>query len=195
MVFPRFVTVLASLGYAYAQTTGSAISGNTVQLFIDNMDPNAGWAASVQNACSGSTTYVLSCTSAPMNNACSPQTATITEGSDFFIVTTPAIYSETSATVTETCKLNTDEKSASCMATIVAGGYGSNITTTVNYNLTGNAYYQYGVQVTAGADHTKNGGACLAHVSGASTQYGQSLTGVIVGGAAILAGVVGIMAL
>lgn len=81
------------------------------------------------------------------------------------------------------------------MATIVAGGYGSNITTTVNYNLTGNAYYQYGVQVTAGADHTKNGGACLAHVSSASTQYGQSLAGVIMGGAAILAGVAGIMAL
>ena len=74
MVPSGLITVLASLGYAYAQTTtDSAISGNTVQLFIDNLDPNAGWAASVQNACNGSTTYVLSCTSAPMNNACSPQ--------------------------------------------------------------------------------------------------------------------------
>ena len=95
----------------------------------------------------------------------------------------------------ESCHLNTAEKSASCDAIIIAGGYGSNITTSVSYNLTGNAYYQYGVQVTAGADHTKGGGACLAHVSGASTQYGQSLTGVIMGGAAIMAGVVGILAL
>jgi len=51
---------LVLVGYAVA-----ASAADSVQLFIDNMDPNAQWAASVANACNGSTTYVVSQTSAP----------------------------------------------------------------------------------------------------------------------------------
>lgn len=68
MLLLRLLAAFAAFRHVSAQT-----QTNAVQLFIHNMDPEAQWAASIQNACSGSTTYVISCTSAPMNNACSPQ--------------------------------------------------------------------------------------------------------------------------
>lgn len=68
MLLLRLLGAFAAFNHVSAQT-----QTNAVQLFIHNMDPEAQWAASIQNACSGSTTYVISCTSAPMNNACSPQ--------------------------------------------------------------------------------------------------------------------------
>ncbi|EME44602.1 hypothetical protein DOTSEDRAFT_72154 [Dothistroma septosporum NZE10] len=198
MLFVRATVVLATMAHVYAQTTtSSSKAGKEAQLFIHNMDPDAQWAASIQNACQGSTTYVISCTSAPMQNACSPETATITEGSDFYIVTTPAIYSETSATYTESCTLDPENSSALCTATILAGQFGQDIATTISYNLTGTNYYQYDVQITAGADHTANGGACLAHVKGAahSSRLGGGLQGIAVGGAVLLAGLSVILAL
>lgn len=60
--------MIAFFNAVVTQTTSS-----NVELFIHNMDPGAAWAASIQNACNGSTTYVVSCTSAPLNNACSPE--------------------------------------------------------------------------------------------------------------------------
>ncbi|UJO24495.1 uncharacterized protein CLAFUR5_13827 [Fulvia fulva] len=192
------VLCLATLACGLAQTTTglSHKAGKEAQLFIHNMDPNAQWAASIQNACHGSTTYVLSCTSAA-NDACSPQTATITEGTDFYMVTTPAIYSETSATYTESCTLDPEKSSALCTATIVAGQFGHDIAITISYNLTGTNYYQYDVQVTAGADHTANGGACLAHVKGAahSPRLGGGLQDIAIVGAVLLAGLSILLAL
>ena len=76
MIFFHVVAVVAALAFTNAQTTTSSPkAGKEAQLFIHNMDPNAQWAASIQNACQGSTTYVLSCTSAA-NDACSPQVST-----------------------------------------------------------------------------------------------------------------------
>ncbi|SMR60805.1 unnamed protein product [Zymoseptoria tritici ST99CH_1E4] len=160
-------TLLTLIGHAFAQTTSFS---DNARLFIQNIDPNAGWAASIQNACNGSTIYVISCTSAPINNECSPRTATITEGTDFYIATTPAIYSETSATITQSCALDKAALSASCVAEIAAGGYGNDIRSTVSYNLTENDYYQYDVKVTKGAERTAGGGACVKE-SGASQRH------------------------
>ncbi|CZT20372.1 uncharacterized protein RCC_06232 [Ramularia collo-cygni] len=186
----RLWNAFALIGCALAQT-----SRNHVQLFIHNMDPAAAWAASIQNACNGSTTYVVSCTSAPLNN-CSPQTATITEGPDFYIATTAAIYSETSATMTESCALNSAATSASCVATIALNGFGQANAKTISYNLTGTDYYQYAVQVTKGASRTAGEGSCLAQVSRAS---GSSMDGgsrsVLVLGVGLMLGVVGVLAL
>ncbi|KJX93366.1 hypothetical protein TI39_contig4329g00003 [Zymoseptoria brevis] len=168
---PAAITPLLILvGHAFAQTTSSS---ENARLFIQNIDPNAGWAASIQNACNGSTTYVISCTSAPINNECSPRTATMTEGNDFYIATTPAIYSETSATITQSCALDKAALSASCVAEIAAGGYGNDIRSTVSYNLTGNDYYQYDVKVTKGAERTAGGGACVKE-SGALQSQGKT---------------------
>ena len=121
----------------------------------------------------------------------------MTEGSDFYIVTTPAIYSETSATYTESCTLDVENSSALCTATIVAGQFGHDIATTISYNLTGTDYYQYDVQITAGADHTAKGGACLSHVKGAahSSRLSGGLHGVAVVGTVLLAGLSVILAL
>ncbi|USW58833.1 hypothetical protein Slin15195_G121520 [Septoria linicola] len=173
---------------------GAAIvaSGGSVQLFIDNMDPNAQWAASIQNACDGSTTYVVSMTSAP--NGGSGQKATITEGNDFYQVTSAAIYSETSAIMHESCALNTADSSASCVVTVVDNNYGTNaISKTISYNLTGTAYYQYGVEITAGAKHTADGGACLAKVSGANARPASGISGVFMAGSLLIAGVIGVL--
>lgn len=51
--------------------SAAAASTSTIGLFIDNMDPQAQWAASVINACNSSTTYAVVCTSAPSNTGCS----------------------------------------------------------------------------------------------------------------------------
>ncbi|CAK4027633.1 Hypothetical predicted protein [Lecanosticta acicola] len=190
MFASRLLGAFAAFSYAHA-----AASADGAQLFIHNMDPNAEWAASIQNACSGTTTYVVSCTGSP-NGACYPATATITEAPNVYIVTTPAIYSETSATFTETCSLNTASSSADCTATIVAGQYGHDIATTISYNLTGTDYYQYDVAVTGGAKHTANGGSCLAASSGAtSARLGSGTQSVVVIGTAMLAGLLAVLAL
>lgn len=57
---------------AQAATATSNPTGEEIQLFIDNPNPDAHWAASILNDCNGTTTYVLSCTSAP-NNGCGPK--------------------------------------------------------------------------------------------------------------------------
>lgn len=84
----------------------------------------------------------------------------MTYGSDFYLVTTPAIFSETSATVTESCHLDTLRVSAQCEATIIASQYGNSIATTTAYNLTGLDYHVYDVLLTAGAAKTLGDGVC-----------------------------------
>jgi len=65
-----FRTVLLAACLLAAQVA-TAAQTTTTTLFIDNMDPNAQWAASVVEACSSTTTYAIVCTSAPLNNGCS----------------------------------------------------------------------------------------------------------------------------
>ncbi|KAF2206224.1 hypothetical protein CERZMDRAFT_53642 [Cercospora zeae-maydis SCOH1-5] len=164
----------------------------SVPLFIDNMNPNAQWAASIQNACNGSTTYVVSMTSAPFGNA--GQVATITEGKDFFQVTSAAIYSETSATMHESCALDPAKASASCIVTVVDDNYGPTpLSKTISYNLTGTAYYVYGVAITAGVKHTASGGACLAKVNGAGSHSTSGSADVIILGSLLAIGVTGLL--
>ncbi|KXS95174.1 hypothetical protein AC578_11154 [Pseudocercospora eumusae] len=173
--------------------TSALAASDSVELFIDNMNPDVQWAASIQNACEGSTTYVISCTSAAMG--CGGETATITEGSDFYMATTAAIYSETSAIVTESCRLNNVESSASCIETIVAGQYGNDISKTVSFNLTGTDYYRYQVAITGGTKHTSSGGACLASVSAAQSNLHLWFPDIFILGAVLLLGFGGVMIL
>ncbi|KAM3420409.1 hypothetical protein BST61_g3683 [Cercospora zeina] len=161
-----------------SRVVAAEADADSVPLFIDNMNPNAQWAASIQNACNGSTTYVVSMTSAPFGNA--GQVATITEGEDFFQVTSAAIYSETSATMHESCALDAAKSSASCIVTVVDDNYGPTpLSKTISYNLTGTAYYEYRVQITAGAKHTEAGGACLAKVNAAPSHLLSDSSGAI----------------
>ena len=87
---------------------------------------------------------------------------TITEGPSFYAATTPAIFSETSATITESCSLDTSATSAVCVQTVSAGGYGQNIATTISFDLSSQYYHQYQVAITAGAHKLANGGTCKA---------------------------------
>lgn len=92
---------------------------------------------------------------------------TITEGPSVYIATTPAVYSETSVTITESCNLDSSASSAACTQTIVADGYGQSVATTTSFNLTGQYFYQYNVAATAGVKKLDNSGTCDA--SGSSS--------------------------
>jgi len=96
------------------------------------------------------------------------QAVTITEGPSMYAATTPAIFSETSGTVTESCSLDAGASSAACVQTMVASGYGQNIVTTTAFNLTGQYFYQYQVAITAGANKLAGGGSCKAGNHGKS---------------------------
>ncbi|KAK5125085.1 hypothetical protein LTR08_005447 [Meristemomyces frigidus] len=182
MLSKALLAAALATGYTAAQTS-------TVQLFIDNMDPNAQWGASVIEACNSSTTYAIVCTSAPLNGACSSGASaiTITEGPSVYIATTQAIVSETSATVTESCALDSAALSAACVQTIVADGYGQHNAITSSYNLTGQYYYQYNVAATAGVKKLDNGGTCKAAGSSSSGAAGASIQGALAMGAVVLA--------
>lgn len=144
-----------------------AATTTTQDLFIDNMDPNAMWAASVIEVCNSSTTYAVACTSAPFNPACSQGATpiTMTQGPSVFAVTTPAIYSETSVTIVETCALDSSASSASCVQTIEGAGYGQSNVMTKAFNLTGQYYRHYQVAITAGADKLGGSGTCSANAA------------------------------
>ncbi|GIZ44052.1 hypothetical protein CKM354_000726100 [Cercospora kikuchii] len=186
MLRPVVCLMLALASYV---ATAESDSGS-VPLFIDNMNPNAQWAASIENACDGSTTYVVSMTSAPFGNA--GQVATITEGSDFFRVTSAAIYSETSATMHESCALDTAKSSASCIVTVVDDNYGPTpLSKTISYNLTGTGYYQYDVQITGGAKRTANGGTC--QTSAAQSSFTSSPSAVVLFGSFLAMCVIGLL--
>ena len=57
--------------YLTGLLAAGAAAQSTLQLFIDNLDPNTHWAASVIENCNGTTTYAAVCTSAAFNDACS----------------------------------------------------------------------------------------------------------------------------
>ena len=112
---------------------------------------------------------------------------TITEGPSFYVATTPAIFSETSATITESCSLDTAATSAACMQTVSAGGYGQDIATTTSFDLAGQYYHQYQVAVTAGVHKLANGGDCKA-VKKSAAPVGASVS-VVAMGVTLLMGV------
>lgn len=185
-VFSLFPLLLPTL----ASTTPTQIP-----LFIDNNNPAIAWAAQIQNACNSSTTYLITCTSAP-NNGCNPQTATLTAGPSFFIITTPAIYSETSATITESCSLDYVKETAECVQTVMAEVYNDAIATTVRKNVTGTAFGNlvYDVEVTKGAGKTEGGGSCSVHASGGEKIRG-GMQGVLGLGVVVMVGVSGVLLL
>lgn len=144
------------------------------------------------------------------------QKATITEGPNFYQATTPglapsvicylihelctnatpAVYSETSATMHESCAINAAESSALCVVTVVAANYntGDAISKTISYNLTGTGYYQYDVKITAGASHTANGGSCVAKSNTANSSISaRGSREVLLTAFVILAGVGGVL--
>ncbi|KAI7543703.1 hypothetical protein KC331_g7245 [Hortaea werneckii] len=159
--------------YLTGLLAAGAAAQSTLQLFIDNLDPNTHWAASVIENCNGTTTYAAVCTSAAFNDACSAdaQPITITEGPSVFKATTEAIYSETSATITESCDLHTAESSAQCYQTIAESNYGRDNLKTISFNLTGTAYYEYDVEATAGVNKLGDEGSCST--SGAGSTVGM----------------------
>ncbi|KAK4550532.1 hypothetical protein LTR36_000111 [Oleoguttula mirabilis] len=173
--------VAAWAGYASAQTS-------TIQLFIDNEDPSAQWGASVIEACNGSTTYAIVCTSAPLNDACSSGASaiTITEGPSVYIVTTEAVFSETSATITESCSFDNAASSAACVQTIFADGYGQNVATTTSFNLTGQYYHRYAVEATAGVKKLDGTGSCSGSGSSSSSASNIGLQGTLAMAAVIV---------
>lgn len=100
--------------------------------------------------------------------------------------------------MTESCSLNKAALSASCVATIAANMFGQANAKTISYNLTGNDYYQYAVQVTKGASRTADAGSCLAEdkINGASGISSVGSTGsVLMLGIALSAGVIGVLTL
>lgn len=97
--------------------------------------------------------------------------------------------------MTESCSLNSAALSASCVATIAANMFGQANAKTISYNLTGNDYYQYAVQVTKGASRTADGGSCLAETSGAPGTSTGRAGSVVMLGIALALGMVGILIL
>lgn len=97
--------------------------------------------------------------------------------------------------VTESCRLDSAASSASCIETIVAGQYGNDISKTVSFNLTGTNYYRYQVAITEGAKHTSSGGACLAHVSAARSNFDFWFPDILILGGLLLLGFGGVMIL
>lgn len=106
------------------------------------------------------------------------QPITVTEGPSIYIATTEAIYSETSATITETCTLDSARTSASCVQTIAESNYGQGVARTTSFNLTGSDYHQYDVEATAGSAKLDDDGVC-------STSGAVGISGMLgLGGAA-----------
>ena len=103
-----------------------------------------------------------------------------------YMATTEAVYSETSATITESCSLDSAASSAACVQTIGENNYGQNIASTTSFNLTAQYYYTYAVGVTAGVKKLGGDGSCSAKgsSSGATT---VGLQGTLVKGAVLLA--------
>jgi len=103
-----------------------------------------------------------------------------------FAITTEALFSETSATITESCSIDPSATVALCTQTIQASGYGQANAVTTAFNLTGNNYHQYQVAITAGTKKLSGSDQCKAVQGGAASTTPSS---VLMIGAGLLAGV------
>ncbi|KFY34845.1 hypothetical protein V494_06424 [Pseudogymnoascus sp. VKM F-4513 (FW-928)] len=142
--------------------------GNTENLFLslyfnDNNDTEV--AASIVTACVDRTVYAVRCTSPPSSHQCRPgaPATTVTIGSDYFAYAN-TYYSKTLGTdytvyAAETCALD-GTTAATCTATIGQEvkeiDYKTSVITVNTIPSPTATYFRFDVEITAGAENTKN---------------------------------------
>ncbi|KAH7411394.1 hypothetical protein BKA64DRAFT_380420 [Cadophora sp. MPI-SDFR-AT-0126] len=150
---------------------------DTINMFIDSMDEDWEYAASIVEACADQTILELRCTSGGSfvgTETCGPNAvpATLTMGTATYhfssAVTTSTLGSQVSATAIEACQL-AGTTAATCTATIGGEVDGKKTTTSATSTLSGFNYYRYDVAITGGAEKTASATATCAPGKNAGT--------------------------
>ncbi|KAH6722818.1 hypothetical protein BKA61DRAFT_648098 [Leptodontidium sp. MPI-SDFR-AT-0119] len=131
---------------------------NTVNMFIDSLDQDWEYAASIIEACNGQTVMALQCTSGDSfagSQTCGPNavTATVTVASTTYhfssAVTTSTLGKKVSATAIEACSLD-GTTAAVCSVTLGGEVDGTKTTTSTVTTAAGSSYYRFDVAITGG---------------------------------------------
>ncbi|KAG4416092.1 hypothetical protein IFR04_010795 [Cadophora malorum] len=155
----------------------STTPSDTINMFIESMDGDWEYAASIVEACADQTILALRCTSGGDfvgSSTCGPNAvpATVTMGTATYhfssAVTTSTMGSVVSATAIEGCEL-AGTTAATCTATIGGEVDGKKTTTSVTSTLTGASYYRFDVAITGGAEKTASATATCAPGKNAGT--------------------------
>ncbi|ELR05338.1 hypothetical protein VC83_06531 [Pseudogymnoascus destructans] len=138
--------------------------GNTVNLFIDSESEEIEFAASIITACVDHTVYAIQCTKAPasIGTNCGPdgqEILTITEGSAVYqwdyTATTRTMGYDVTASLVESCSL-AGTTAATCVGTAGGEAAGTKTSKTAVVTIASPTYYRFDVEITGGADKTKN---------------------------------------
>ncbi|KAH7355338.1 hypothetical protein BKA65DRAFT_475786 [Rhexocercosporidium sp. MPI-PUGE-AT-0058] len=133
---------------------------NTINMFVDSIGEDWKFAASIIEACDGTTVMELRCTSGDPfegSKTCGPNAvaATVTVASTTFhlssAVTTSTLGTKVSATVIEACSL-AGTTAAACAVTIGGEADGTKTSTSTTITATGTDYYRNDVEITGGAE-------------------------------------------
>ncbi|KAG4443843.1 hypothetical protein IFR05_000679 [Cadophora sp. M221] len=138
-------------------------------MFIDSMDEDWKYAASIVEACGGQTVMALQCTSGDSfvgSETCGPNavSVTVTVASTTYhfssAITTSTLGKKVSATAIEACSLD-GTTAAVCSVTVGGEVDGTKTTTSSVTTAAGSDYYRFDVAITAGAEKTASAtGTC-----------------------------------
>ncbi|KAK1750082.1 hypothetical protein QBC47DRAFT_418385 [Echria macrotheca] len=135
----------------------------TINMFVDGVDEDMEYAASIIDVCPERTTYAIQCTSGPSYltaGVCGSDgvVLTVTGGPQYYrvseVTAAKTFGSDVSATVEETCSLASTTK-AVCSGAL--GGTVNGQSTTISLpasTRTGSEVYYYNVAITGGAEKT-----------------------------------------
>ncbi|KAK0119468.1 hypothetical protein ONS95_010916 [Cadophora gregata] len=159
------------------QNSTAPATNDTVNMFIDSMDEDWEYAASIIEACADRTVLALRCTSGGSfvgTQTCGPNAAaaTVTVASTSYYlssaVTTSTLGSQVSATAIESCQLG-GTTAATCAVTIGGEVDGKKTSTSTTTTVSGTDYYRFDVAITGGAEKTASATATCAPGKNAGT--------------------------
>ncbi|CZS96337.1 uncharacterized protein RAG0_05707 [Rhynchosporium agropyri] len=149
------------------QNSTAPVSNDTVNMFIDSIDKDWGYAASVIEACGGQTVLALQCTSAQSfvgSQTCGPngEKATVTVNPTTYHFSTAATTSSAGhnikGTAIEACSLQ-GTTAAICSVTIGGTVDGKKTSVTSQTSVVSPTYYRYDVAITGAAEKTAGAAA------------------------------------
>ncbi|KFY64905.1 hypothetical protein V496_02935 [Pseudogymnoascus sp. VKM F-4515 (FW-2607)] len=148
-------------------STTPATPGNSVNMFIDSLFEDVEFAGSIVTACADQTVFAIRCTSAAeslsnsVGSDCGPNgpVMTLTAGGGRYeaasTVTTRTMGYDVTVSVEETCTL-AGTTAATCTATAGGEADGTSTSATAVVTVTSPTYYRFDVEITGGAEKTKN---------------------------------------
>ncbi|OBT65066.1 hypothetical protein VE03_05264 [Pseudogymnoascus sp. 23342-1-I1] len=146
-------------------STTPATPGNSVNIFMDSLYDDVEFAASIITVCSDQTVFAIQCTSAPASIAagtdCGPNgpLMTLTAGGDNYefasTVTTRTMGYDVTVSAQETCTL-AGTTAATCTATAGGEADGTSTSRTAVVTVASPTYFRFDVEITGGAEKTKN---------------------------------------